>query len=145
MADSSYLVGGASRERVGRPVEPKMSPPRVGARFIGVLVILGGMFVAAGYVKIEGVFAARDLEMEAGRLQDLAQKRRERLKALEGRFSELRRGDTLSAAGMNALGMLQPDTASMETVAVAAEARQRWADAAAQVSLDDTEVNGGIQ
>jgi hypothetical protein len=137
---NEFLVGGKSMEKRGRQRRAQDEPvPPVGFRFLMVLVVIGGCFVAAGAMRVNGVFAARDYEMETSRLQDAMRKRSDRAKTLMARVSHLQRGEILKTAAEEALGMAEPLPAEMETVLISEEAYHRWESAATAAATSSQE------
>ncbi len=125
------LVGGqALRKRAPRrgrrPAQADVIPPRVGWRFLGVLVLLGIVVMSAGVWRVQTVFDTRDLRIETSRLQQIGEERRDRARVLEARVSHLQQSEILMEAAARELGMSQPEPLEMETLRVASEARERW-------------------
>ncbi len=127
-----HLIGGSgsgARRRKMRAAE-ELPPPMIGLRFVAVLVVVGGCFLALGMWRVGMVFAARDFEMEASRLQVLAEQRRDRAKGLATRISALQRGEVLRGAAEGTLGMAPAEPGSMDTLDISAESVARWRAAA---------------
>ncbi len=125
------LVGGqaaarrASR-RTRRPARAEVIPPRVGWRFLGVMVLLGTLVGGAGVWRVQTVFETRGLQIETRRVQEIGEQRRDRTRVLEGRVSHLQQSEILQEAAARELGMSLPEPVEMETLIVASEARERW-------------------
>jgi len=114
--------------------EPMDPPPLIGWRFALCIVLLAASLTAVGTWKVATVFELRDHEMEASRLQVLAQQRRDRYKALEARLSQLQGGESLRDAAVSGLGMVPPTPHTVESVVVSQAVARRWESAAKAVS-----------
>lgn len=147
MKKSDSLVGGffgdvtARRSARGRSAADEPQAPQVGYRFLGTLVLIGALFTSAAAWRVHTVFETRDLEMEAGRLQDLMQKKRDRTKTLMARVAHLQQGDILKATAEASLGMAEPLPGAMETVVVTQEMQNRWHEAAESTRAAAPEVS----
>lgn len=146
MKQGDSLVGGffgdISARRGGRARSAADTPtaPQVGYRFLLLLVLFGGMFTAAAAWRVHTVFEQRDLEMEAGRLQDLMQQKRDRTKTLLARVAHLQQGEILKTTAETSLGMAEPLPGAMETVVVSKEMQTRWLRAAELTRTEVSEV-----
>lgn len=129
---SSFRLAKAKRARL----EEENAPPQIGIRFIAILALCGALFTGLGYYKVDSVFSARDFQIEAGRLQELAQQRRDRSKALVSRVSQLQRSEHMRASAVANLGMLDPQPVDMESLVVPTEVSLRWQRAAAEASIE---------
>ena len=141
-----FVIGSAPAGKKSRRLERQEEstpPPQVGLRFLGVLCLVGGLFLGLGIWKVHSVFAVRDYEMETRRLQELAQQRRDRYKALASRLSQLQRGEILKTTAEGSLGMAVPEPQEMETMIISRESQERWLAAAeaAPVAAADKEAN----
>lgn len=79
-------------------------------RLGGLMMILltGGAAAVLGVLQVHAQFAARDYEMEARRVQELARERRDDTKKLQTRLGGLKRDETLREAALGPLGMIEP-------------------------------------
>ncbi|HMZ51607.1 MAG TPA: hypothetical protein PKH51_00735 [Candidatus Sumerlaeota bacterium] len=130
---NEFLIGSGSATRKVRKLSranEKAAPAPVDMRFIGVLVVLGMIFIGLGYLRVHAVFSLRDDEMETRRLQELAQQRRDRYKSMTSRLAQLRRTEVLRTAAEGTLGMAIPEPQAMETLTIGAETNDRWLAAA---------------
>ena len=146
MKKSDSLVGGffgdmtARRGARARSGADAPVPPQVGYKFLGMMVLIGALFTSAAAWRVHTVFEMRDLEMEAGRLQDLMQKKRDRTKTLMARVAHLQQGDILKTTAEQSLGMAEPLPGAMETVLVTQEMQNRWHRAADKARAGAPEV-----
>lgn len=132
---SEFLIGGAQRagrRRSGSSAETRveMPPPIIGYRFLGLLLLVGGAFLSLGVWRVNTVFTVRDHEIETRRLQDLAQKRRDSVLAMQSRVSDLRRAEILKSAAVGALEMTDPEPRQIEVLQISALSEARWEAAA---------------
>lgn len=139
MRTRELLVGGAEKLRRRRRDSraDEVPPPLVGVRFIGVVATVAAVFFALALWRVETVFTIRDNEIETRRLQELTQKRHDRTKALESRISQLQRMEVLRAAAENSLGMVEPESAQIETLVISRETQARWNAAAASIQTSN--------
>lgn len=125
--------GQRPRRRRNDPAEAgPLAPPMVGWRFLLTVILVATCLGGLGLWRVNTVFRARDNEIEAHRLQELARARRDRTKSLEARVSQLQRGEILKTAAVEALGMTAPDPARMESVEITAASVDAWRRAAAE-------------
>lgn len=140
---SESLVGGSTNSaRRHRPSAPLAAPVKVGYRFLIILMILAGSFTALGAWKVHTVFAIRDREQEAGRLQELSRERRDRSKTIAARVSQLQRAEMLRATAETRLGMADPEPGRIETLSIPQSVQDRWTAAAQKTSAKSMEVEG---
>lgn len=134
-ANLDSLIGGARKTGSGasRPAEAELPPPMIGWRFLVCMLALAVCLAGVGTWKVSTVFEVRDYEMEASRLQVLAQLRRDRAKAMEARISNLQGGDSLREAALNGLGMQVPEPQTVESILVSRQVSDRWERAAEAV------------
>lgn len=141
MSRRDELIGGSRASGVRRRLrtpESETAPPMIGWRFLVLAVALAGALSMVGLWNVATVFDARDLEMEASRLQRIAQQRRDQYKALEVRISQLQGGESLRAAAVTGLGMHSPTPMEIERVRVSHEVAARWASAAEGREVPET-------
>lgn len=107
--------GSSVRVRPRRTTEPS-APLRVG----GLLAILGAGAVctALGVLVVGTRFEARDLEIEARRMQEMTRERRDGIRQLETTISQMKRGEALREAALGPLGMVEPAASMMEVLEV---------------------------
>lgn len=136
---SEFLIGGAQRagrRRSSSETRVEMPPPIIGYRFLGLLLLVGGAFLSLGVWRVNTVFTVRDHEMETRRLQDLAQKRRDSVVAMESRVSDLRRAEILKGAAVGALEMTDPEPRQIEVLEISALSEARWEAAARSAGFE---------
>ncbi|MCC6546523.1 hypothetical protein IT570_05080 [Candidatus Sumerlaeota bacterium] len=130
---NEFLIGSGSSTRKVKKLSRTRengAPPPVDMRFLGGLVIVGLVFIGLGYLRVSSVFSMRDDEMEARRLQELAQQRRDRFKTMTSRLSHLRRAEVLRTTAEDSFGMAIPEPQNMETLTISSEVNERWLAAA---------------
>lgn len=102
------------------------APPPERLRAGGLAVIIAGGVLATflGVQLVDVRFAARDLEMQTSRLQEIARIERDDASRLEAQLGALRRDERLRATAMDDFGMVEPAALVVEEIAIDAGAAE---------------------
>lgn len=99
-----------------RQTEP--APLTLRLRDLVGILLAGAMVTSLGVTIVKMRFEARDYEIEAARLQEMTSLRRDEVKRLEARLGLMHRDEVLRETAIEDLGMIDPETSSVEKLAL---------------------------
>lgn len=97
-----------------------------------VVFAVGAVGSALGVAQVKVQFDARDYAIEARRMQELAQLRRDEVRKLEARLGGLKAGQNLREVAMGPFGMVEPE--SVSPIEVGEDAKEEFARAAREAA-----------
>lgn len=91
---------------------PKAPAAPLGVKGMLTVFAIGAIGTALGVTQVKVQFDARDYAIEARRVQELAQLRRDEVRKLEARIGGLKAGQNLREVALGPFGMVEPETVS---------------------------------
>lgn len=125
--------------RAPRQSAPRESPPTLSVGAVTVIFGAAGIAAALGLSVVHLQFNARDHQIEARRLQELAGQRRDDVRKLETHIGFLTRDESLREAALGPLGMVEPSLESVQDLEVDAFRARRLvrAERAARARMEE--------
>lgn len=117
-----------------KPRAGKSAAAPLGTRGLFSIFAIAAVGAVLGAAQVKVQFDARDYAIEARRVQELTQIRRDEVRKLEARIGGLKAGQNLREVAMGPFGMVEPAPESVSAIEVDEDVKEEFAKASREAA-----------